>query len=75
MSTDTDNATAAGSPRSVVSPQALGQVIQIDQHLVQQHLGEIVRSTVEQTLNAMLEAEADQLCGAKRYERNRDRVV
>ena len=32
------------------------------------------RSSVEATLNGLLEAEADQLCGAKRYERTPDRV-
>ena len=73
MSTDTVNPTVAGSPASVPT-NPLGQVIQIDQQLVQQHLGEVVRSTVEQTLNAMLDAEADQLCGAKRYEHSPDRV-
>ncbi len=34
----------------------------------------MVRSTVEETLNAMLDAEADQLCGSKRYERSVERV-
>jgi transposase-like protein len=29
---------------------------------------------VEQTLNALLDAEADALCGAKRYERNPERI-
>ena len=38
------------------------------------HLDELVRSTVEETLNQMLDAEADQLCNAKRYERTADRV-
>jgi len=52
----------------------MGQVIQIDQELVRKHLSEVVRSTVEETLNSMLDAEADQLCGAKRYEHNPDRV-
>jgi hypothetical protein len=28
----------------------------------------MVRGTVEEALNAMLDAEADQLCGAGRYE-------
>ena len=37
------------------------------------HLGEMVRGTVEETLNAMLDAEADQLCGAGRYERSKAR--
>ena len=38
------------------------------------HLNEIVFETVEQTLNGLLEAEADQLCGAERYERNENRL-
>lgn len=33
-----------------------------------------MRSTVEETLNALLDAEADRLCGVKRYERNEGRV-
>ena len=33
----------------------------------------MVRGTVEETLNAMLDAEADQLCGAGRYERSKAR--
>lgn len=49
---------------------AMGQVIQIDEARIRDHLGEMVRGTVEETLNAMLEAEADQLCGAGRYERS-----
>ena len=47
----------------------LSQVIQIDEGKIQEHLGEVVRSTMEQTLNALLDAEADRLCGAERYER------
>ena len=42
----------------------MGQVIQIDEARIRDHLGELVRGTVEETLNAMLDAEADQLCGA-----------
>src|ERR1700722_19353673 len=44
----------------------MGQVIQIDEARIRDHLGEMVRGTVEETLNAMLDAEADQLCGAGR---------
>jgi len=51
----------------------MGQVIQIDEARIKDHLGEMVRGTVEEALNAMLDAEADQLCGAGRYERNADR--
>ena len=51
----------------------MGQVIQIDEGRIRDHLGEMVRGTVEETLNAMLDAEADQLCGAGRYERSQAR--
>ena len=52
----------------------LGKVVQIDEGRIKDHLGELVRGTVEETLNAMLDAEADTLCGAQRYERSADRV-
>jgi putative transposase len=51
----------------------LSQVLQIDEGKIQAHLGEVVRSTVEETLNAMLAAEADRLCRAERYERTEAR--
>ena len=50
-------------------PTAMGQVIQIDEARIKDHLGEMVRGTVEEALNAMLDTEADRLCGAARYER------
>jgi len=45
------------------------KIIQIDEHLVQSKLTEIVKGTVEETLNGLLDAEADRLCNADRYER------
>jgi len=48
-------------------------VIQVNEAQVQQHLGELVRQSVEETLNGLLDAEADRLCGARRYERSADR--
>jgi putative transposase len=48
----------------------MGQVIQIDEARIRDHLGEMVRGTVEETLNALLDAEADRLCNAQRYERS-----
>src|SRR6202035_4778598 len=53
--------------------KAMGQVIQIDEARIRDHLGEMVRGTVEETLNALLDAEADRLCGAGRYERTQGR--
>ena len=52
----------------------LEKVIKIDEEKVQAHLGEIVRGTVEETLNSFLDAEAEQLCKAKRYERTANRL-
>ena len=73
MSHDTVTPTVAGSSASAPT-KPLGEVIQIDQALVQKHLGEVVRSTVQDPLNALLDAEADRLCGAKRYEHSPERV-
>jgi len=46
----------------------LGNVIRIDDDRIRDHLGKIVRGSVEETLNALLEAEAD-----RRYERSEAR--
>jgi transposase-like protein len=50
----------------------LGKVIEIDEARIRDHLGEVVRGSVEETLNALLDAEADALCGASRYARSVD---
>jgi putative transposase len=55
------------------SKPGLGPVVQIDEGRIQAHLDEVVRSTVEETLNALLDAEADRLCGAQKYERTEGR--
>ena len=47
---------------------------QIDEEQVRGHVDEVVRQSVEETLNGLLDAEADQLCRAERYERSPDRV-
>jgi len=56
------------------STKALSKVIRIDEREIQSHLDKMVRGTVEDALNAMLEAEADAMCNAQRYERSPDRV-
>lgn len=56
------------------SKKTLGNVVQIDEKRIHDHLGELVRGTVEETLNSLLDAEADALCGAQRYERSPDRT-
>jgi len=47
----------------------VSNVISIDEDRVRGHLDRIVRSSVEETLNGLLDAEADRLVGADRYER------
>ncbi len=56
------------------SSEEIHSAIKIDGDAVRGHLDELVRSTVEDTLNKLLDAEADQICGAKRYERSPDRI-
>ena len=46
-----------------------GQIIRIEQDQLTKHLDKVVRGTVEETLNSLLEAEAERLCQASRYER------
>jgi len=48
--------------------------IRVDEKQLRGHIDEAVRSSVEETLNALLDAEAEQICGAQRYERSADRV-
>jgi transposase-like protein len=55
------------------APAEPAKIIQINEQLVQSQLSEVVRGTVEETLNALLDAEADRLCAAQRYERTEAR--
>ena len=50
-------------------PKPMGQVIQIPEARIRDHPGEMVRGSVEEAVNAILDAEADRLCGAGCYER------
>jgi transposase-like protein len=54
--------------------KGLKGTIGVDEQQLQGHVNEVVRSSVEDTLNAMLEAEADQLVRAQRYERSPERT-
>ena len=55
------------------TPSPLNNVITIDDERIKNHLDRVVRGSVEETLNALLEAEADRLCNAQRYERSEAR--
>jgi transposase-like protein len=49
-------------------------VIAVDEQELRAHVSEVVRQSVEETLNGLLETEADALCQARRYERNAQRA-
>ena len=55
------------------STAALG-ALRVDEEKLKEHVGEVVRSSVEETLNGLLDAEADSICRAQRYERSAERV-
>lgn len=57
-------------PETTEMPPVRLPAIQVDEAQIHAHLDRVVRQTVEDTLNALLDAEADELCGAKRYERS-----
>jgi transposase-like protein len=50
------------------------EIVRVDEQELRGHVQELVRASVEETLNAMLDAEADAQCGAKRYERSPERL-
>jgi putative transposase len=57
------------------TPSPLGNVISIDDERIKNHLDRVVRGAVQETLNALLDAEADRLRNAQRYERVYQRKV
>ena len=59
--------------RSADEVKDFSGVIKIDEDQVKDHLGSLVRRTVEETMNDMLDTEARQLCNAGRYERSEAR--
>ena len=59
---------------STEAAKNLSNVIKINEDYLKNHLGEMVRNSVEETLNDMLDTEADQLCNAQRYERTEART-
>ena len=48
-------------------------IIQLNQDLIHTELKDLVKNSVEETLNAMLDAEADKLVNAERYARDEQR--
>jgi transposase-like protein len=58
----------------VTATGAFRDVIRIDEARLHKHLDQVVRDLVGQTLTALLDAEPDRLCNARRYERSPDRT-
>ena len=50
------------------------KIIQLDEGAIKQELSNLVRQSVEDTLNALLDEEADRLTNASRYERTEGRL-
>lgn len=50
-----------------------GNIIQLNEDLIKNNLKDLVRNSVEETLNALLDHEADELVRAGKYERTGDR--
>ena len=48
-------------------------IIQLNEDLIKNNLKNLVRNSVEETLNALLDHEADELVNADKYERSGDR--
>jgi transposase-like protein len=50
-------------------------IIQLNEELIKTELKDLVRSSVEETLNALLDKEADELVNAEKYERSGEHRV
>ena len=49
------------------------KIVQLNEEVIKHQIKELVRSSVEETLNELLEAEAEKLTQAARYERSEAR--
>jgi transposase-like protein len=50
------------------------EAVSVDETKLKAHVDEVVRGSVEETLNTLLDAEAERICRAQRYERSPERV-
>ena len=51
------------------------KIVQLNEEVIKGQLKELVRGSVEETLNELLEQEAEQLTQAARYERSEGQIV
>ena len=57
-----------------VDEKVLSNAFKIDEKEIKNHLSSLVKESVEETINALLNAEADAICGAQRYQRSPERL-
>lgn len=50
-------------------------LIKVDEKEVKDHLAPLVRRSIEETINSLLDAETDAICKAGRYQRSADRLA
>ena len=65
-----DHQTQGVARSDVAGAEGPGKIISIDEGRIKEHLSAVVLEAVEETLNARLNAEAEVLCEAARYERS-----
>ncbi len=63
-----------GTTKESKGEESKRSIIQINEGEVESHLDSLVKKSVEETLNSLLDAEADRLCNAGRYERSPERT-
>lgn len=73
LSHTTKNQTKSEAAMGDDTLAALG-ALRVDESKLRGHVDEVVRSSVEETLNGLLDAEADEICRAPRYERSAEWV-
>ena len=56
-----------------LNEEVIKKIVQLNEEVIKGQLKELVRDSVEETLNELLEAEAQKLTQAARYERNEHR--
>ena len=54
--------------------KSISGAIKIDEKEIGDHLNQLVRQSVEDTINSLLDAEADVICNATRYQHSPDRL-
>ena len=54
--------------------KSIAGAIKIDEKEIGDHLNQLIRQSVEDTINSLLDAEADAICNATRYQHSPDRL-